>query len=134
MNVARGLALAFALFAAAFALHIVGGATDQGWLFATAVVLIFATAVLFPAIAFVLAGKPAGRATIVTVATGALIGVALTASALWAANGRAMAWWTLPAATAMVATVNAAAWAVANRRKRTLEAQHPVSTSAPAPR
>ncbi len=52
-----GLISAFALFAASFALHIVGGATDQGWLFAIAVGLIFLTATGFPAIALVLSGE-----------------------------------------------------------------------------
>ena len=134
MKVLRGLVLAFGLFAAAFALHVVGGATDQGWLFATAVVLIFASAVLFPAIAFLLARSPSGDERRVTAALGGLAGIVLTASALWAANDRSMAWWTVPVAAIAVAGVNGVAWAVLNRRKRTADAQRPVSASAPAHR
>ncbi len=134
MKVVRGLVLAFGLFAAAFVLHIVGGATDQGWLFAIAVVLIFAMAVLFPAIAVALARSPSGNERRVTAALGALAGIALTASALWAANDRTMAWWTVPVAAIAVAGANGAAWAAANRRKRTPEAQRTVPASAPANR
>ena len=50
-GVIRGEVIAFVLFAASFALHIVAGAMDQGWLFAIAVVLIYISATGFPAIA-----------------------------------------------------------------------------------
>jgi hypothetical protein len=103
---ARGIVIAFGLFAASFALHIVGGATDQGWLFAIAVALIFITAVGFPTIAGLLA-RHGPHAAAITVSF--LVGVALTSSALWAANGRSWAWWTVPAALALVVATNAAA-------------------------
>ncbi|OAI39650.1 hypothetical protein AYO38_07295 [bacterium SCGC AG-212-C10] len=103
----RGLVLAFGIFAASFALHIVGGATEQGWLFALAVALIFLSAVCFPVIALQLTGKPRNWATTMFVSiAGGAIGVVLTASAFWAANGRAFAWWQVPLAVVLVAAVN----------------------------
>ena len=100
MNIARGLVVAFGLFAASFALHIVGGATDQGWLFAIAVALIYLTASAFPVIALFFAGSVARAAHVV--APGALIGVVLMSSALWAANHRTFAWWQPPLAVVIV--------------------------------
>ncbi|HKS91166.1 MAG TPA: hypothetical protein VJQ83_04500 [Tepidiformaceae bacterium] len=108
MNAVRGIGIAFTIFVVSFALHIVGGATGQGWLFGIAVALIFLTATGFPVIALwmgelrtVRSGQ--GRATAIA---GGLIGIGLTASALWAANGRSVAWWELPAAIAMVAVMS----------------------------
>lgn len=108
MAAVRGLASAFALFAGAFVLHIVGGATDQGWLFAIAVALIFVTATGFPAIALWLGGlqhERSGEAR-ATLVAGWTIGVGLTIAALWAANGRAFAWWEFPLAPALVGAVS----------------------------
>lgn len=100
------LLVTLALFAGAFALHIVGGATDQGWLFALAVALIFGTAAGFPAIAAALAG----RLDAVTLTGGGLAGVGLTSGALWAANGRAWEWWTVPLAVLLVLAVSSLLW------------------------
>jgi hypothetical protein len=103
MRAARGLVLAFALFAASFALHVVGGATGQRWLFAIAVALIFVTAGGFPAIALLLSGTVhRSREWRYALAIGAGAGWVLTMAALWAANGRAYAWWQGPAAIVMV--------------------------------
>lgn len=107
LRVARGLLGAFALFAASFALHIVGGALDLGWLFAVAVALIFVFATAFPAVAWLLAGGPGGPAQGILFGVGATAGLALTASALWAANDRSLAWWQLPLAAALVAAATA---------------------------
>ena len=98
----RGLMLAFGLFALSFALHIVGGASGQEWLFNLAVVLIFGTAVAFPAVALLFAGRPSGVMRNATLNLGFVIGTALTASAFWAANGRSFAWWEIPLAAAAV--------------------------------
>lgn len=108
MALVRGFALALAAFIASFALHIVGGATDQGWLFATAVALIFLTATGFPALTVIFAGGvPAasrfGNAVLVA-ATGT--GTFFTAAALWAANGRSLAWWEPPLALLLVGVVS----------------------------
>jgi hypothetical protein len=92
------LVIAFGLFVGSFLLHIVGGATNQGWLFAIAVALIFVTATGYPAIAAWTSRAETMDARWMTVLVGAPIGVILTASALWAANDRAMAWWTVPVA------------------------------------
>lgn len=108
MNAIRGLVITLTIFVASFALHIVGGATDQGWLFAIAVALIFLTATGFPVIALwmgelrtVRSGE--GRAVAIV---GGVFGVGFTAAALWAANGRTVAWWELPAAVAMVGVMS----------------------------
>ncbi|HEY4669946.1 MAG TPA: hypothetical protein VIH05_09245 [Tepidiformaceae bacterium] len=102
MAVVRGLALALAFFAASFVLHIVGGATDQSWLFAMAVVLIFLSATGFPAFAAFF-GRTMDRALL---AIGGVAGVVLTAGALWAANDRSFAWWHAPLAVALVGVVS----------------------------
>ncbi|MGE0599511.1 MAG: hypothetical protein AB7J35_06290 [Dehalococcoidia bacterium] len=112
-----GLVAAFVLFAASFALHIVGGATDQGWLFAIAVGLIFLTATGFPAIALLLSGElfdsiSAARTTLIL---GFLIGSGLTLGALWAANDRSFAAWEFPVAPALVIVVSAVLMALRNR-------------------
>jgi hypothetical protein len=112
--VVRGLVLAFGLFALSFALHIVGGATDQGWLFAIAVCLIFITAVGFPVIASALSSGTKGARRMTFIA-GFPIGIVLTTSALWAANGRSVAWWELPAGALLVAAF-AWGWRALTRR------------------
>ena len=104
MAIARGLIGAFGFFAASFALHIAGGATEQDWLFAAAVGLIYVAATGFPAFAMLLSGAAPGSASRrAAFVAGVPAGVALTASALWAANDRAFAWWHAPLAPALVA-------------------------------
>ncbi|MGK2966392.1 MAG: hypothetical protein ACSLFM_12425 [Tepidiformaceae bacterium] len=98
--------VAFGLFAGSFVLHIVGGATDQGWLFAVAVALIYLTAAGFPAIA----GRIAGRADVVTFGLGVVAGVALTSGALWAANDRSWALWTVPLSVVLTLVTSAILW------------------------
>lgn len=100
MRAARGLGFAFVFFAASFALHIVGGATDQGWLFAIAVALIYVAATGFPAIALAAAGltRSAGWQARLTLGVGTAAGLVFTLGALWAANGRAFAWQQFPLA------------------------------------
>ena len=111
MLAARGLVIAFVLFALSFALHIVGGATDQGWLFAVAVALIYVTATGYPAIAVIAAGPRARRwERQATIAIGAVIGLVLTIAALWAANGRAFAWWQFPLAPVLVTASSVVIW------------------------
>jgi uncharacterized membrane protein len=112
MSTVRGLVIAFGIFAASFALHIVGGATDQDWLFATAVVLIYLSAAGYPVIAYRAAGSP--RAWKPVVLTGALIGIVLTASALRAANDRTFASWQPPLAVALVVITSTVLAAVAS--------------------
>jgi hypothetical protein len=113
MRYLRGHLIAAGLFAGFFALHVVGGATGQGWLFALAVAGIFLSATGFGAIAARTADVPAtSRAGIGMLATGSVAGVILTSSALWAANGRAWAAWEAPAAVALVALGTAAVEAV----------------------
>jgi hypothetical protein len=105
----RGLFLTFLCFAAAFALHVVGGATDQGWLFAIAVGLIFLIATGYSGFALWFAGLAyAGdRAANVTDLAGGVVGSALTLGALWAANDRSFAIWQFAAAPLMEAAVSA---------------------------
>jgi hypothetical protein len=97
---AIGLFGALIIFLACFALHIAGGATGQDWLFAIAVVLIYLSAAGYPAIAWLLGGRPTGRPYLL--APGALIGLALTTAALRAANDRTFAWWQVPLALAAI--------------------------------
>ncbi len=108
LSAARGIALAFGAFAAAFALHIVGGATDQGWLFAIAVGLIYAIATGFPAIALWISGLAykGSEAAKFTYSAGVVIGTGLTLGALWATNDRAFAAWHFPASIVLVAIVS----------------------------
>jgi hypothetical protein len=124
----RGLVGAFALFAAAFVLHIIGGATDQGWLFALAVALIYLFATGFPVVAVVIGRPRPGLPVRVTVTLGAIAGVALTAGALWAANDRAWAWWHIPLAPALVAITSVALWRVAGRLRPQWRASRATST------
>ena len=106
MTAVRGLTLAFVLFATSFALHIVAGATNQGWLFALAVVLIYASAAAFPWFATLFAGRRSIPVTVV----GSVAGVAFSFGALWATNGRTFAWWEIPLAAVLVVVTNAAAF------------------------
>lgn len=101
MRLVRGIVLALGIFLAAFALHIVGGATDQRWLFITAVVLIFLSAVLFPVLALLTSGRTRAprREHLATF----VIGFALTWSALWATSDRSVQGWQPFVAAAAVA-------------------------------
>ncbi len=102
-GVIRGEIIALVLFAASFALHIVAGAMDLGWLFAIAVVLIYISATGFPAIAAWTSRVSSARARWLAVVVGVPFALLFTGGALWAANGRAMAWWVPPAAIVLVA-------------------------------
>lgn len=119
MQVARGLAIAFGIFTAAFALHVVAGRLNQDWLFTIAVALIYLAATGFGVIAFATSGGGPGSRT--TLVAGSIAGVVLTISALWAANDRAFAWWQFPLAPALVAltsVVLAGGWAALRRTRR----------------
>lgn len=109
MQIARGLGLTFAAFAAAFALHVIGGATDQAWLFAIAVGLIYLTATGFPAIALWLSGLKyrSGRDSEVVYRGGVLVGMGLTLGALWATNDRSFGAWTFIFTPILVAVMSA---------------------------
>ena len=100
----RGLGVALGLFLASFAPHIVGGATDQSWLFAIAVALIFVTATGFPVIAMWASGlgELQSLAARIVGGVGAAAGFGFTVAALWAANGRAFAWWEFPLGSVLV--------------------------------
>ena len=98
MKVLRGLGLAGLAFLGAFALHIVGGASGQRWLFAIAVGLIYLFAAAFPVVALLFAGRVSRLERAIILNAGIVIGIALLGAALWAANGRSFAWWTTPAA------------------------------------
>ncbi|MEO8541822.1 MAG: hypothetical protein ABI577_18935 [bacterium] len=104
----KGLGLTFGAFAFAFALHIVGGATDQGWLFAIAVGLIFAIATGFPAIALWISGLTykASEPAKFTYTAGVIIGTGLTLGALWASHDRSFAAWHFPLSIVLVAVVS----------------------------
>ena len=104
LSVVAGLGVALGLFLASFALHIVGGATDQSWLFAMAVALIFVTATGFPVIAMWASrlGELQSLAARSVGGIGAAAGFGFTVAALWAANGRAFAWWEFPLGSVLV--------------------------------
>lgn len=124
MRLLRGLALALGIFVASFALHIVGGATDQAWLFAIAVALIYISATGFPVIALFAGGfsEVETSAARTTAAIGAAVGYTLTVAALWAANGRAFAWWEFPLALVLLfvtSTILLLAWRTAANPRRT---------------
>lgn len=116
MQSARGLGIAFAFFAGSFALHIVGGASNQRWLFAVAVGLIYLTATGFPAIAVVASGLARSQRLQMkmVLGLGAIAGVGFTIGALWAANGRAFAWWQFVLGPVLVLVTSAAV--LASRR------------------
>lgn len=108
------------MFAASFALHIVGGATDQDWLFGTAVALIYLSATGFSVIAWLAAGaRPNDR---LLVGVGMVAGFGLTLSALWVADDRSFAGWHVPLAVALVLTTSSLLYGVwmlwGNRRGR----------------
>src|SRR3989304_3857156 len=114
LDALRGTAVATTLFAASFVLHIVGGATDQDWLFAIAVVLIYLTATGFAALAALAAGRAWRGGDLVFIAWAA-IGAFFTGGALWAANGRAFAWWEVPAALALEVAASGLVFLAARR-------------------
>lgn len=119
MKAAIGLAGAFGLFGSAFALHIVGGASGQRWLFAIAVALIYLTATGFAAISLAIAGfdrqSLAGRRQL---AVGTVPAVVFTSAALWAANGRAFAAWNPPLTVVLVLISTTALLAVLSHLRR----------------
>jgi len=114
MAIVRGLVLAFTFFAGSFALHVVGGATGQSWLFAMAVVFIFLSATGFPVFAAFF-GRTMDR---VLLGVGGIMGTVLTASALWATNDRTFAWWHVPLSIGLVAVVSYALLAGQQRAVR----------------
>lgn len=119
MAIVRGLGIAFGIFALSFALHIVGGASDQEWLFALAVALIYFSATGLPVIAAVAAGRsaaPFGGAALLVPA--GLLGVVFTGGALWAVNGRTAAWWQPPVAVLLVGVMSAVGFALLSARQR----------------
>ena len=119
MQIVRGLGLGFVAFAAFFALHIVGGATDQGWLFAIAVGLIYASAMAFAPLAATLSGAAPGTAARrTTMALGFIAAIGLTAGTLWATNDRAWAWWTWPGAIGLAAGATIVVEMARRKRRR----------------
>lgn len=100
---------AFGAFVLAFVLHIVGGATDQDWLFTLAVIAIFGVAASFPVISVLLGRPRVQRDRRLMMVVAALVGTALMAATLWATNDRAWAVWTLPFAIIVAAVGTAAA-------------------------
>jgi hypothetical protein len=116
MDIVRGIAGSLVIFAGGFALHVAGGAGDLGWVFWMGVVVVAASAVAFPALAALIADRFDRE----LVAPATLIGVVLTGGVLWAANDRAFAWWTAPAALGLVGAVNALALPAARRLVRIL--------------
>ncbi len=118
MHTARGIALAFGLFALSFALHVIGGRLDQDWLFTLAVALIYVFATGFGVVAWIGAGARSGDR--LTLFLGGLAAVALTVSALWAANDRSFAWWQWPLAPVLTLISSVAlygAWRLALRMR-----------------
>lgn len=114
-----GLAGALGLFLASFALHIVGGATDQDWLFAVAVGLIFFFATGFVWVATVLARTRIRDAHRNFLIASFGIALALTGATLWAASDRSFEAWHAPAAPVLVFLATAAlARAEAHWRRR----------------
>ena len=121
MALLRGFIVATAVFIGSFALHIVGGASGQGWLFATAVALIFASATGFPVLVALASRGALARnrpASLLSV----IVGTALTESALWAANGRGVAWWEAPAALIAVTAVSGFAFVFLGRHRAPMAA------------
>ena len=107
MRVITAFAIAFGLFAAAFVLHIVGGATETDWLFQFAVVLIFVMAMGFPATVLAFSEVDLrSRAGQVVLAVAFACGYALTLATLWAADDRSFAAWQFPTAAALVLVVS----------------------------
>ena len=105
----RGLALTFLAFAAAFVLHIIGGATNQDWLFALAVVLIVVIATGFSGWALWFAGlaDSGSRAAMLTDLLGGIAGSVLTVGVVWAANDRTFEAWHFLAAPLIECAVSA---------------------------
>jgi hypothetical protein len=106
----RGLGIAFGVFAVSFVLHIVGGASNQDWLFGTAVALIYLSATGFGVIAWLAAGARANDRVLFSL--GMIAGFGLTMSALWAANDRTFAAWQVPLGAALVLTTSALLYGV----------------------
>lgn len=120
-NSITGICIATGAFAGSFALHIVFGAADLDLLFKLAVVMIFASAILFPVIAVVAsrasfdARGARGMALMAMV-----VGSALTAATLWAAAGREILWWHPILAPLLVGVSSAIVFGTAERRNSTV--------------
>lgn len=108
MAAVKGIGLSLALFAFAFALHIVGGALDWAWLFGFAVALIFLVATGFPAFALWIAGLkyPGGELARKTYVISTIIAMGLTLGTLWAANDRSFGPLTFVLTPILVAVVS----------------------------
>lgn len=107
MRIASAFLIAFGLFLAGFAGHIIAGATDQDGLFLFAVVWIFVTALGFPATVMMFAGTDLRtRQGLLVLAAAFACGYALTLGTLWAANDRSFAAWHFPVAALLVAVVS----------------------------
>lgn len=113
----RGISIAAGVFGASFALHIVFGAADLTSLFRVAVVMIFASAILFPVIALAASGEGfdarGGRGMVLLAM---VVGSVLTAATLWAAADRQILWWHPIAAPLLVGICNTVAFAAIERR------------------
>ncbi len=93
MNEVRGIGGAALLFLASFALHIVGGATDQDWLFAIAVALIYFFATGFSWVATLLSGTRIRDTHRYFLLVTLLIALGLTWATLWATSDRSFKAW-----------------------------------------
>jgi hypothetical protein len=107
--------IAFGIFITCFTLHIVGGQLDLDWLFAAAVVLIWASAAAFPLLVHVVS---AGRAGTPAMALAVAISVVLTAAVLRATRNSGFEALDLVAGAAIVLAVNGAALVLHQRRQR----------------
>ncbi len=108
MNAVLGIVGALGLFLASFALHIAGGVTGQGWLFAIAVGLIFFFAVGFVWVATLLAKTRIRDAHRYFLIGCFGIALTLTGATLWAASDRSFEAWHAPAAPVLVFFATAA--------------------------
>ena len=104
MRIVTAFVIAFGLFLAGFALHIVAGAADMGGLFLFAVVWIFVAALGFPATVLMFAGVDIrSREGLLVLGAAFLCGYVLTLGTLWASNDRTFAAWQFPAAAVLLA-------------------------------
>lgn len=109
-------AAAVALFAAAFALHVIAGAAELEWLFAMAVVLIYLFASSLPTISWLLGGcQPRPYSWWALHVALALV---FSGGALWAAAGRTLAWWVPLGAAALVVVGTASTYTVLSGWRR----------------
>jgi hypothetical protein len=97
-----GLVGALALFFASFALHIVGGATDQGWLLAIAVALILFFAIAYVWVATLLSRTRLRDSHQNFLIAAFAIAMTLTEATLWAASDRSYQLWHILAAPTLI--------------------------------